>query len=191
VAGSLPRRRFLRLGVVSGALFAAGGAGLAWWSLGYRAMLGPEDRPIATTAKEFAIVKALVRALLPADGDLPSGESLALAQRVDEELWAADPGAREEIAWGLQLLEHLPRAYGLRGRLTELSPEEARDYLQRVLIGPHEALRQVAIALRQLLHLLYYASPSTWPAIGYGGPFVAEAVPPETRVRYRGLWRVS
>lgn len=191
MAGALPRRRFLRLGVVSGALFAATGAGLAWWSVGYRGLLTPEDRPIALTAKEFAVVKALVRALLPEDGDLPSGESLGLAQRVDEELWAADPGAREEIAWGLQLLEHLPRLYGLRGRLTELTPEGARDYLARVLGGPREALRQVVFALRQLLHLLYYANHATWVAIGYGGPFVAEPAPPETHARYRSLWRIA
>lgn len=189
MSNALPRRGFLKLGVASGAVFAAAGAGLAWWSVGYAELLGPEERPISLTAKELAIVKALVNALLPADGDLPSGVSLGIPQRVDEELWAADPAARSEIAWGLQLLEHLPRLYGLRGRLTELSPDGARDYLARVLAGPRESLRQVVLAMRQLLHLLYYAHRATWVAIGYGGPFVEKAVAPDTHAHYRSLWR--
>jgi hypothetical protein len=189
MSNALPRRGFLKLGIASGAVFATAAAGLAWWSVGYAQLLGPEERPIALTTKELAIVKALVNALLPADGDLPSGVSLGIPQRVDEELWAADPAVRSELAWGLQLLEHAPRLYGSRGRLTELSPDGARDYLARVLDGRRESLRQVVLAMRQLLHLLYYANRATWVAIGYGGPFVEKAVPPDTHTHYRSVWR--
>jgi hypothetical protein len=191
VSDVLPRRGFLKLGLAGGALFAAAGSGLAWFRHGYGALLAPEDRPIALTTKEFAIAKSIVRALLPEDGDLPSGESLGVAQRFDEELWAADPDVRSDLQWGLQLLEHAPRLHGLRGRLTEMSPDGAADYLARVLAGRHEALRQVVIATRQALHLFYYANRATWAAIGYGGPFVEKAVPPETHRHYRSLMRVS
>lgn len=182
---SLPRRRFLKLGIVSGALFAGGGIGLAWFRAGYA--LQPGERPIALTTKEFVVVRAVVRALFPADGDLPSGESLGLVQRVDEEVWAADPDVARDLAWGLQLLEHAPRFYGMRGRLTGMSSEDARAYLEKVLLGPRESLRQVAIAIRQLVTLLYYANAATWRAIGYDGPLVSQAVPPDTHVKYLSI----
>jgi len=181
------RRRFLKLGVVSTALVATSGTALAWFHVGYGKHLDASDKPIALTTKEFAIVKALVRALFPADGDLPSGESLRLAQRVDEEVWAAAPEMKSELSWGLQLLEHAPRLYGMRGRLTNMSATEAGNYFERVLLGPRESLRQVAIAARQLLHIFYYANPATWKAIGYDGPLVPEAKPPETHKRYLEL----
>lgn len=179
---SLPRRRFLKLGIFSGALFATGGIGLAWFRAGYH--LEPGERPVVLTTKEFVIVRAIVRALFPADGDLPSGESLRLPQRVDEEFWAADPAVARDLCWGLQLLEHAPRLYGMRGRLSTMSPHDARVYLELVLLGPREPLRQVVIALRQLVTLFYYANAETWKAIGYDGPFISQAVPPETHKKY-------
>lgn len=179
---SLPRRRFLRLGIVSGALFATGGVGLAWFRAGYR--LEPSEKPVALTVKEFVVVRAIVRALFPADSDLPSGESLRLPQRVDEELWAAEPAVARDLTWGLQLLEHAPRLYGMRGRLSTMSPADARIYLGLVLLGPREPLRQVVIAFRQLITLFYYANAATWKPIGYDGPFISEPSPPETHKRY-------
>ncbi|MBI2390630.1 MAG: hypothetical protein HYV09_13655 [Deltaproteobacteria bacterium] len=184
---ALPRRRFLKLGLASGALFAAGGVGLGWMSLGYGRFLDWRDRPIALSTKEFAIVKAIVRAFFPADVDLPSGESLRIAQRVDEEIWAADPAVARDVTWGLQLLEHAPRLFGMRGRLTGMPEERAAEYLQHVLLGPNEPLRQIVLAIRQLTTLLYYANPSTWLPIGYDGPFVEQAVPPKTHEKYLAL----
>jgi hypothetical protein len=183
----LGRRRFLKLGVVATAFVATSGTALAWFHAGYGKHLDARDRPIALTTKELAIVKALVRALLPADGELPSGESLRLAQRIDEEVWAASVEVRRELSWGLQLLEHAPRFYDMRGRLTEMSEADAAQYFERVLLGPRESLRQVAIAMRQLLHIFYYANPAAWRAIGYDGPLVPEAVVPDTHKRYLEL----
>lgn len=184
---SLPRRRFLKLGVISGALFATGGVGLAWFRVGYH--LEPGESPIALTTKELCVVRAIVRALFPADGDLPSGESLGLVMRVDEEVWAADREVATDLAWGLQLLEHAPRMYGMSGRLTGMSAADADAYLRKVLLGSNETLRQVAIAIRQLVTLLYYANAATWKAIGYDGPFISQAVPPDTHVQYATLTR--
>lgn len=180
----LARRRFLKLGVVGTALVATSGTALAWFHVGYGKHLDARDKPVALTKKEFAIIKALVRALFPADGELPSGESLRLAQRVDEEVWAASEEVQRELGWGLQLLEHAPRLYGMNGRLTDMSALDAATYFEKVLLGPREALRQVAIATRQLMHIFYYANPATWKAIGYDGPLVPEAKPPETHKRY-------
>jgi hypothetical protein len=180
----LARRKFLKLGIVAGAVVATSGTALAWFHAGYGKYLDVKDKPVALTKKEFAIVKALVRTMFPADGELPSGESIRLVQRIDEEVWAAAPEVQRDFAWGLQLLEHAPRLYGMRGRLTEMSVTDAAIYFERVLLGPREPLRQIAIAVRQLMTILYYANPATWRAIGYDGPLVPEARPPETHKRY-------
>lgn len=183
----LKRRRFLKLGIGAAVVLAAGGGALRWLSSGYGAFVTGAERPIALSTKEFAIVKCAVRALLPADGPLPSGESLGLAQRIDEELWAASSDLRSDLKAGLQVLEHATIMNGYSARFTSLAPDQQREYLAKLLDGRNDTLRQVAGGLRQIVHIFYYARPETWKAIGYDGPLVPEAVPPDSHVAYAKL----
>lgn len=183
----LKRRRFLKLTLGAAALLAVGGGAFKWLGSGYASLLSGDDHPVALTTKEFAIVKSVVRALLPADGALPSGESLAIAQRIDEELWAASADTRSDLKAGLQVLEHATIMNGFSARFTSLEPERQRAYLTKLLNGSNDTLRQVAGGLRQIVHIFYYARPETWKPIGYDGPLVAKAVPPDSHVAYAKL----
>lgn len=183
----LRRRRFLKLGIGGAIALVVGGGALEYFVLGYASLLDPTDRPTALGTKEFAIVKALVRALTPADGGLPSGDSLALAQRVDEELWAASPDVRQEIKAGLQLFEHATALHGMGTRFTALDPSMQRAYVAMLLDGGNDTLRQIASGLRQLVYLYYWGHPGTWKAIGYDGPWVDKPAPPESHVAYTKL----
>lgn len=187
MTNTLPRRRLLKLGIGGAVLLTASGFALRWFSAGYDRQLTQGEVPIALSGKELAIVKAYVAALLPADDALPSGVALGIHQRIDEELWAASSAVRNDAKAGLQLFEHAPLLNGFGARFTALEPDAQRAYVGRALVGTNDALRQIASALKQLSHLLYYARPEVWKAIGYDGPWVPTAVPPDSHIAYQDL----
>jgi gluconate 2-dehydrogenase subunit 3-like protein len=179
----LTRRRVLSFGLGGAVLLACGGA-LGSLSTGYA--LAPGDAAIGLTVQQLAIVRALVEALFPADGDLPAGLDLGLHQRIDREVWASSDVLRSDLRSAVSLLEYAPLLYGFGHRFTRLDPP-AREAAVRALLdrGPKPVV-QAVVALKQLCSLLYYAHPSTWPAVGYDGPWVPEK-PPESTLRYEQL----
>lgn len=189
-----PRRRsFLKVGL-GGALLLAGGGLLGWrifelGERGYGRFIASGEAPIALSVKEFAVVKSLVRALLPAEDGFPSGESLGIAQRIDEEVWAAAPELRRDLKAGLQLLEHATALQGFSSRFTRLETAAQRAYLEKLLAGSNNTLGLVAVAFKQMAHLFYYGHESVWKHIGYDGPLIKTAVPPDSTVAYKALLR--
>lgn len=185
------RRTFLKLGLVGSGLLAVGGGLAAWFSRGYESYLSADDRPIALSTKEYAVVVQLVEALLPASDGFPSGVSLRVPQRVDEELWAASEKQRTPIRQGLELLEHLPLAKGRRSRFTRLPAPEREAFFEELLASDVDAFRQLSLALRQLVHLAYYGHERTWRAMRYEGPLGIPEKPPVSHVHYESLLRGS
>jgi len=183
------RRAWVKLGVVGGAVLAAGGGVAAWLSWGYEGKLGAHDHPIALSAKELAVVRALVEALLPGGGGLPRGVELGVQQRVDEEVWASEPRIATQIKQALQLLEHLPLAYGRASRFTSLVPTEREAVFTELLRSERDTVRAVALTFREMLHLFYYGDERTWEAMRYDGPLGIAAKPPVSHVVYARLLR--
>lgn len=170
----------------AGALALAGGA-FRWFAVGYAAQLTADEVPIGLSTKELAIAKAVVETLLPADGDFPSGVSLGVHQRIDEEAWASPEATQNDLKNGLELLEHATVAYGYGARFTSLGQADREAYLAALLDGKSTVLRQVSFGIKQMAHLFYYAHPEVWKVIGYEGPFVGDAVPPDSHVVYGSL----
>lgn len=191
VVAPFPRRRLFKLGIAGTALLALSAFALRWFSGGYARLLEPDELPIALSTKELAVVKALVAALLPEDGALPSGVALRIHQRFDEELWSTTEGVRSDAKAGIQLFEHAPLLHGFGARFTALGPDARRAFIGKALLGTNDSLRDISIALRQLAHFLYYARPEVWKGIGYDGPWVPNAVPPESHVAYQELLKRS
>lgn len=181
------RRRFLRLGIGGAVVLVAGGGVLRWVAMGYAEQLGPGEIPVALSIKELAIVKAFVATLLPEVDGFPSGLALGVHQRIDEEVWSASDGTRRDVKNGLQLFEHATLLHGHRARFTSLDLAAREAYVRALLAGEPGALQQVAFGLKEMAYLFYYCRPETWTRIGYEGPFVAEAKPPESHVGYQAL----
>jgi hypothetical protein len=177
-------RRMALFGLGGTAALACGG-GMSWFRLGYSLPAG--DVPIGLDTKQLCIVRAIVEALLPADGDLPDGLSLGVHQRIDEEVWAAAPATGDDLRAAISLLEHLPPMYGFYGRLTRLSPSERLACFEQLLLAGPGPVVQSAVALKQMCSLFYWSHPQTWPVIGYDGPWIATPVPPASSVRYAEL----
>ena len=181
------RRRFLKLGLLgTAAVFVSGGA-LRWFALGYRQQLSGDDEAIGLSVKELAVARALVEALLPAEDGFPSGISLRVHQRIDEEVWSADEALGRDIRDGLQLIEHATLAYGFSARFTSLGVDARRAYFEKLLTSKNETLRFLAVGLRQMVHLFYYGHPDAWSAISYPGPLVKDPSPPESSRWYAEL----
>lgn len=187
----LARRNFLKLGLGGSLLLAAGGGIFGWriWSRGYDRMLAPGDTPLALSAKEFAIAKRFVQALLPGDDGFPAGDAIGIPQRIDEEVWAAPPELASDLKSGLLLLEHATLWSGYSSRFTALAPAQQREYLSKLLAGDNNTLCLIAIAFKQMAHLFYYGHPAVWQRIGYDGPLVEKAAPPDSAITYQALLR--
>ena len=182
------RRRFLKLGLAGTVGFTALGTGLRFLGVfGYADKLAPRDTPIALSTKEFAVVKALSEILLPASPGFPSGEELGIPQRVDEEVWAAQPKLASDLKLGLQVLEHAPLLYGHLGRFTALDPETRARAFRSMLTSDNQVLVQVCSGFKLMFHFFYYNREATWKGIGYEGPFVPTPVPPESARAYAAL----
>ncbi|MCC6556448.1 MAG: hypothetical protein IT372_26100 [Polyangiaceae bacterium] len=184
------RRRALRLGLVGAALLSLGGGAAAWVTAGYDALLDPADLPVALSPKELAVVRALVEALFPGEGAFPPGLAIGLHQRVDEEVWSASEPTRSALKDAIQLLEHLPPLYGHAHRFTALSPAARLEVFGAMLRSKSGTVRQIAIAMKQMTHLFYYADARAWASIHYDGPFVEEPRPPASSVAYAAILKI-
>jgi hypothetical protein len=181
---STTRRRFLAIGAGGAALLGVGGT-LRWVAGGYRLPAG--ELGLVLSTKEMVVVRALIEVLVPGGDGLPSGLELGVAQRIDEELWAQPDAVRADLRAALHLLEHAPPLFGFFGRLSSLGPEKRLRAFERMREHGPDVVVQAAAALKQLAQLHYYGHPAVWSQIGYDGPWVREARPPESHIRYLEL----
>lgn len=177
------RRRLLAAGVGGAALLGAGGL-LRWVASGYALPTG--DVSLALSTKEMVVVRAIVDALFPGDETgVPSGLSLEVHQRIDEEVWAQPDEMRADLRAALHLLEHAPPLFGSFGRLSSLPREDRLHVYEAMLTRGPSVVVQAALALKQIGSLHYYAHPSVWPHLGYDGPWMPVAKPPPSHLRYQ------
>lgn len=179
-------RRNVLIGLFGGGAFVAAAGGLAWCTVGYD--LGPGEVPVALTVKEYVVARSIVEALVPGGSGLPSGVDLHIPQRLDEELWAAPDAIAADLKAALLVVEHAPPLLAFAGRFSSLAVPERQACLRAMLASNRDVFVQVVIAFKQMAHLFYYADPGAWTAIGYDGPWVAEAKPPPTALAYRHRW---
>lgn len=182
--GDLSRRRLFKLGLGGAAgLFAAGAIG--------RLFTGDDLRPgevaLGLTPHALHVVAALVEALLPEEEGFPSGLSLGVHQRVDEEAWAAPPLVRDDINSAIMLLEHAPLLLGFGSRLSRLPVERRAVAFDAMMQHRARLLSAAATSVRQMIYVFYYGHSGSWAGVGYDGPYVPEPRPPESALRYRAL----
>lgn len=178
------RRRWMAFGLGGAALLSAGSL-LRWVAGGYA--LPAEVRSLALSVKERVIVRALVEALLPAEGSWPAGLALGVDQRIDEEVWAQPAATGDDLKAALQLLEHAPPLVGTFGRFSALEPAARLDVLAALAASDTDVVVQAVVSFKQLAHLAYYGHPQVWPLLGYDGPWQPVEKPPASSVRYAQL----
>jgi hypothetical protein len=181
-APGFPRRRFLKRGLLGGALLFVGGA--VPLALRSTRMGSPPRRPLKLfTVEEHAIFAAVAARLVPGAGAgprWPTAEAVDCAGKVDTLMSRVHPEVGAEFRKLLHLFEN-----GLFGLVTGGSPTpftrlDAAGQEARLEAWRHSRLsllRSGYQALKRLAEASYYSSPEIYALVGYPGPPVVPQVP--------------
>jgi hypothetical protein len=174
-AVEIPRRGFLKKGLLGGALLAiGGGTGIALRST---RMGNPAQGPLRLLSpEEHAVMAAIAARVVPGEGapaGWPSAEALDCAGKVDRLLATAHPTVGLEFKRLLRLFEN-----GLVGLFTSghptpftrLGPAEQDARLEAWRRSGVALLRSGYTALVRLANATYYSSPQVYSLVGYPGP---------------------
>ncbi len=161
----------MKKGLFGGALLALGGGGLAL--RGSALVAAPKEPLTVLTLREYSILQALAKRLIPPLDGFPSVEAVDVAGNADRIIAKLDEGARAELRQLIGLFENALPALLFGGRLspfTQLSGDE-QDAVLREWRDSRLTLRRTGYnALRVLLLSAFYGSPLSWPGMGYAGP---------------------
>ncbi len=173
-AGSvpLPRRGFLKIGLIGTVAVAAGGTALALRETVLRET--PKDGLKVLSAKEYAIMAAIADVVCPPRSEgVPSASDLDVARNVDRQLAKLDVDVQKEMKTLLGIFDSALTGFLFDGRLRPFTalPKEEQTKAFMAWGDSGVAFRRVAFqALKQLAGAMYYVDQSTWPIIGYNGP---------------------
>jgi hypothetical protein len=172
---NLPRRRLLKIAIAGAAGLGAVGGSVAWvLSPG-----GDTDEVFETGLGRFLVfddkharlVLAFAEAALPQGDGFPSPREARVVERMDEELYFVDASIRADLKTAINVLDLLPLFYGRLSTFAKLEVKERRAFLKETQATRSDTVRTVINALRMLTYMMYYGDASSWPAIGYDGPF--------------------
>ena len=170
----LPRRQFLKLGLISGGAVAAtlNGCGKIFEG-------APESRALATrfgtllvlSEDEAGVMHSFAETAIPSSAGFPTAIEAEVVQRLDEELYFISDYIVEDLKTVLNALEWMPIFYGYFSRFSKLSAEKRLRFLNGTKDTSSDTVRAVIHNCRMICFNLYYGHESTWAAIGYDGPF--------------------
>ncbi len=166
----LTRRRVLALGAVGASALLVGGGVASLLS-------GAPDVPglAVLGAREYRTLDALAKTLIPRGGPFEIGaDSFDLARAFDGFLRGEPPVNVEKLRRALLLFELGPLLFEHRWTaFSRLSDAERLTHYEAWASSDTLLRRQVAIAFRKFMALVFYDSPEVWPHIGYPGPSLA------------------
>ncbi len=178
------RREFLKKGLLGGLILAVGG-GTWLFTRRTRAQRSLEGPFQVLSAEEATVMLAVANRLVPERVGFPRPLEIGVPRKVDAILAMAHPATQKEARQLIRLFEN-----ALAGMLFELpvrtftssSPEEQDERLRGWATSRITLRRSGYRALKRLVYAAYYASPETWPAVGYAGPPEVPAQPPARRL---------
>ena len=169
---TLPRRSFLKVGLLGTVVAALGGVGLALRGALLRKI--PAGGLKVLSEKEYSILAAVMDRICPDLGEkAPGAAALDIASKADEAFAKLDEGAQKEFKILLGVFESALAGFLFEGRLTpftKLSPEDQDESLRRWGNSRIGFRRSGYQALRGLSGALYYGDPRMWKNVGYPGP---------------------
>jgi hypothetical protein len=178
----LDRRRFLKRGLVGGALLAV--AGSLPFALRTTRRGRPPRGPLRLLSEdEHAVLAAAAARIVPGDGAdarWPRAEALDCAGKIDALMATTHPDVGKDFRRLLHLFES-----GLVGLVTAGSPRPFTRATPAEQDARLEAWRRSRLALlrsgyqalKRLADAAYYASPEIYPLIGYPGPPLVPQLP--------------
>lgn len=163
---SLGRRDFLRLCSAAASL-AAVGAALA----PARAVAALPTGIAHMSDAEYAVFRRLMEVALVTDGTrLVPVKDVPVLQTLDAALLATmEPHILAGLKGGIAYFNDGPRAQ-FGQPFVALGDAQARAFLDAWADSPEVPQRALAVGLKKLIGLAYWANPPTWLPLGYDGP---------------------
>jgi hypothetical protein len=166
----MQRRTWLKLGIVSAALLAVAGGGLALVSPGLDAEGGLTD---AGRSVFGAVAVAILNDSLPTDNVARQTAVRDMLLRIQRLTRGLPPHAQAELSQLLALLATSGGRIGMTGLMTDwpaASIAQIQEALQSMRLSSLGLKRQAYAALHDISGAAYFSDPSTWTALGYPGP---------------------
>lgn len=174
------RRDFLKKGLLGGLLLAVGGG--TWLftrrTRAQRALEGPFQ---VLSPEEATVMLAVANRLVPERVGFPRPLDVGVPRKVDGILAMSHPAAQKEARQLVRLFENALTGMLFEAQVrtfTNSSPEEQDERLRGWATSRITLRRSGYRALKRLVYAAYYASPETWPVIGYAGPPDLPSQPP-------------
>jgi hypothetical protein len=164
----MSRRDFLKFSGVAAGFAAVAGMGL----LGSTSAFAAVPSGIKCMGEsEYGVFQRLLEVMLPVQGSalLPL-DKVPVLQTLDTALLATmEPHVLQGLKGGIAYFEQGPvAAYGKP--FTQLSDTDAASFLDAWADSRETPQRMLAVGLKKLVGLAYFANPPTWAALGYDGP---------------------
>ena len=161
----LTRRRFLKA-LGAGGLLVAGGAG---WLAALRGCAPSVAGLSCLGDHEYRTLTALALALFPEGGAFAAGAaSRDLGRTFDAYLADEDDDRQADLKRALLLLEYGPLVYDHRAvTFSHLSAEERLAHFESWTTSTELLRRQIALAFRKFLSLVFYDDETVWAQVGY------------------------
>ena len=164
---NMGRRDFLKASAVAAALLAAPASLLA--SRSAHAAV-PEGIRFMSPS-EYAVFERLMKVMLPLDGTplVPLAQIPVLATLDVALLGTMPPHILAGLKGGIAYFDEGPVAEHGK-RFTELPDDDAARFCDTWADSTEPAQRALAMGLKKLVGLAYWANPPTWEPLGYEGP---------------------
>jgi hypothetical protein len=171
------RRRFLKLGVVGGALLATGSVVAFFRTRGYDLPKEREAKLVALSPWQFILIEQVARRIAAPDPEVASRvitpDQADVATFVDQYVGKMAPAMKRDLLRLFAYLEHVaPLGLKLSTRFTRLGPGDQDRVLSALESSDNGLLRGGFDGLKSLVFMGYYRDPRTWKILDYAGPLV-------------------
>ncbi|MEH6999269.1 MAG: gluconate 2-dehydrogenase subunit 3 family protein [Limnobacter sp.] len=123
------------------------------------------------TGNEYQVMNRLMQVMLPTAGTkLVPTDKIPVMQTLDAALLATmEPHILQGLKGGIEYFNQGPKAkYGKT--FVELNTQEAESFCDAWANSNEVPQRALAMGLKKLVGLAYWANPPTWEPLGYDGP---------------------
>lgn len=163
----LRRRTLLKLGLGGLGALALGGGGLG----ALRGSAPAVSGLAVLDAHRFRTLLAIVEAQLPLEAASGAAVGERLARLFDGFLKGEHEENVADLKTALLLVEYGPVIFERRlSTFSNLPADERRRHWRSWMESDLALRRQVSLAFRKFLHVVFFDDPAVWPQIGYPGP---------------------
>lgn len=165
---SMGRRDFLKFSSIAAGLAAAVGTGLISPRAAFASM--PEGIKVMSES-DYAVFHRLMEVMLPVAGTpLTPLDKIPVMQTLDAALLATmEPHILQGLKGGVKYFNEGPLPM-FKKHFVDLSDAEAIRFCDTWANSNEIPQRGLAMGLKKLVGLAYWANPPTWPPLGYDGP---------------------